>query len=93
MKREKVVILSLTLIIFTLTIVRVVVANNISTNGLVLGDITAKNQIVARENMLIKEKVEELSSLNHIASVAAKLGFVGDTNVISLNSPLPLAKR
>jgi hypothetical protein len=93
MKRQKIVILGLTLVIFLLTVVRVVVANGISTNGVVLANISQRNETIARENMLLKEKLYRLSSLSNIASEAAKLGFVSNTEYISLNSPLPLAHR
>lgn len=93
MKKQKIVICGLTLIIFLLTVVRVVVANGISTNGVVLADISTKNEAVSKENMMLKEKLYKLSSLNHIASEAARLGFVAKANYISLDSPLPLAQR
>jgi hypothetical protein len=93
MKKQRIVILGLTLVIFVLTVARVVVANGISTNGVVLADISEKNEKVSRENMLLKERLYKLSSLTHISSEAARLGFVTKTEYISLNSPLPLAHR
>ena len=93
MKRQRIVILGLTLIIFSLTVVRVVVANGISTNGVVLADISERSEAVFKENMLLKEKLYKLSSLTHLSSEAARLGFVNKTEYISLNSPLPLAQR
>lgn len=93
MKKQRFVILGLSLVIFSLTIARVVVANGISTNGVVLADINLKNESISKENMILKEKLYKLSSFSYIASQAAKLGFVEKSEVISLNSPLPIAHR
>ena len=93
MKRTKLTMGMLLLLILVLTGVRVVVANNISTNGIALGEIQNKNSYYERENMVLKEKVLTLSSLNTIASQAAVLGFVPVDHAISLSSSIPLALK
>ncbi len=77
--------------IVLLSVTRVVVTNNISTNGIDLGKIQAQVADLKKQNAYLHEQVLELSSLNYIASAAADTGFVTSKTQMVLSSPLPLA--
>lgn len=86
-------ILFLTCIILVLSIVQVAVTNGISTTGMELDKMSNEIKEYKRENAILSEKLVEHSSLTHIASVAATLGFVEAKSQVFLNSVLPVARR
>ncbi len=77
--------------IVALFIVRSVVANEISTSGVALGVIEDETKRYKTENTLLKEQINDLSSLAHIASSAGKLGFSQSKSNIALKRALPIA--
>lgn len=85
-----------TLIITTLllALVRVVVSNMISTSGVELGRINEEISAVRLQNDGLRQDLFSRSSLENIATEAAKLGFTdrADKSIV-LTSPLPFALR
>lgn len=91
--RYKIIIQSLIFIAVVLAILRVVVANSISTSGVELGTINESVNKYQLENYLLSEKLLGQSSLSSIASEAAKLGFADTNESFVLNNPLPIALK
>lgn len=91
--RYKIIIQSLILVTIVLTILRIVVANSISTSGVELGKINESVNSYKLENYILSEKLLEQSSLFAIASEAAKLGFADTSDSFVLNNPLPIAVK
>lgn len=78
---------------FFLAVVRVVVSNVISTSGVELGRLNEEIAIVRLQNDTLREELFAKSSLENIASEAAKLGFTDKKENFVLTSPLPIALR
>lgn len=91
--KYKIIIKSLIFVAVVLAILRVVVANSISTSGVELGKINEAVNSYQLENYLLSEKLLEQSSLSVIASEAAKLGFADTGESFVLNNPLPIALK
>lgn len=84
-----------TLVIITLFLLagRVVVSNIISTSGVELGFINEQIAVLRVENDTLKQELFLKSSLENIATEAAKLGFIDKKENFVLNAPLPIALR
>lgn len=80
------------IIIVFLSIVQVVVSNHIATTGVILSQLTEEIDTYKKQNTILREEILSSSSLLHIASEAAKLGFVQAESEFVLTSP-PLARR
>ena len=93
MKKSGYIFISLVIVIIALTIVHVVVSNMLSTTGIELEKLQTDLTAYKKENVILQEQVLEASSLDHIASAAAAMGFVSVKTPVVLDSPLPLAKR
>jgi cell division protein FtsL len=79
--------------ILVLSLVRVVITNAISTNGIDLVRIQEQIDQYKKDNSLLHEQVLALSSLTHVASVAGELGFVTSKTQLVISEPLPLALK
>ena len=93
MKRSKFLFISLAVVILALTIIHVVVSNMLSTTGIELEKLQTSITKFKKENVILQEKVLQASSLDHIASAAAAMGFVSEKTPVVIQAPLPLAKR
>lgn len=91
--RSVYIFISLVGVIVTLSIVHVVVSNMLSTTGIDLEKLQTDLTHFKKENTILEEQVLEASSLEHIASAAATMGFVDDKSPVVIDAPLPLAKR
>lgn len=81
-------------IVFSLlvvTIVQIIVSNNLSTKGILLSGIDSSIDKYKKENMQLHEKILVLSSLTHIASVAASMGFLPEKDIVAINGAIPIA--
>jgi len=83
----------LIVVVLLLALARVMVSNRISTSGVALGRLNEEIQSLRVENDLLSEKLLSLSSLNNLASEAAKLGFNEKKDNFVLSNPLPIAQR
>jgi len=87
----KKIVVFLFLILILLGIGRMAVSNNISTSGTVLGELNEQINNYKTENLILSEKVLDLSSLAKISEKAEKLGFVESENAFSITNSLPVA--
>jgi len=93
MKKYKFIIKFLITITLFLAVGRVVVSNIISTSGIELGKINEEIAIFRTQNDSLKQELFSKSSLENLASEAAKLGFTDKKENFVLTSPLPIALR
>lgn len=93
MKKSLSVLCSLFLFILVLTVVHVVISNRLATTGFALGKYQEEINEYRNQNSVLTEKLLIASSLSHIASSAAELGFVEGQSPIFLSTPLPLAVK
>lgn len=93
MKKYKFILKSLIVITLFLALSRVVVSNVISTSGVELGKINEEISTLRIQNESLKQELFSKTSLENIASEAAKLGFTDKKENFVLTSPLPIAAR
>lgn len=93
MKKSLIVIVFVLLIVISLSIVQVIVANRISTTGIEVSKMQQQIKAYRHTNAILKEKILKEASFTEIASKAGELGFAEAKNSTFLTAPLPLAKR
>ena len=93
MKKTALYIKTISITIVGLCIVQVVVSNMLSTTGITLSKIENQLKIYNEENAVLREKLLFKSSLLHIASNAASLGFVDSKSPYVLDTNIPIAIR
>jgi len=93
MKKPFFILSGLFLIILGLIVVNITLNNIMSTQGIVLDQIQTKLHNLQDKNVVLEDKVLQLSAYTRIASQAAAIGFVPDTvkTQIALSNSLPLA--
>lgn len=91
--KYQIILKSLIFTTLLLALCRVVVSNIISTSGTELGRINEKIADVRIQNETLKQELFIKTSLENIASEAAKLGFTDKKENFVLTSPLPVALR
>ena len=79
------------LVIIILSLVQIVVSNQLSTTGIVLGKLQDQLKTLKERNFVLKEDVLLSSSFTHIASSASSLGYVERKSQIYLTNSIPLA--
>lgn len=80
-------------IILVLSIVQVMMVNDISTSGVQLSHMQGQIKEYKLQNEVLKEQYLELSSFTTIEEKAKKIGFVEAKTQVNLTSPMPLALR
>lgn len=93
MKKPIFLLLILIFTIVTLFGVRAAVSNRISTFGVALGKTQDELAKYKTQNIQLKEKIYSLSSLTHVSSAAAKLGFTESKSDFALTKAYPIALR
>ncbi|KKQ34424.1 MAG: hypothetical protein US51_C0040G0005 [Microgenomates group bacterium GW2011_GWA2_37_6] len=73
--------------------VRAAVSNRLSTSGVALGRLQDEFAKYRTQNIQLKEKIYSLSSLSHVSSEAAKLGFVESKANFALTRSYPIALK
>lgn len=91
MKKPAFFITCIILIIIMLSIVQVIVSNNLSTTGIELAKYQEDINTYQKENTILHQELLEKSSYTYIASKAAELGFVEDKSRVYLTDPIPVA--
>ncbi len=91
MKRSILFIGFVTLIIVSLSVVQISLSNNLSTKGIVLGQLEEQIKYYKHENSILEEQMLTLTSYSHIASAAAELGFIHEKKITYLNNTMPVA--
>lgn len=93
MKKYNLLLRTLIVLVIALGGVRLVVSNSLSTSGIALDRINEKITQYKLDNDILSEKLFSLSSLNTIASEAAKMGFVYKTDKYFFTTPGALAAK
>jgi cell division protein FtsL len=91
MKKPVMILVTLGIVIVVLSIVQVVVSNRLATTGIQLGQMQTELEQYQQKNTILHEKVLTLSSLDHVASQAATVGYVAAGAPLSIAQPLPIA--
>lgn len=91
--RKSMIIIFLVVLVMTLSVVRTVLFNKLSTAGIAMSEIEEDIHLYKLENAMLSEKLFLESSLNSIASKAAALGYVEEKSQLVLSKSLPLAVR
>ncbi|MDP3888760.1 MAG: hypothetical protein Q8Q24_01815 [bacterium] len=81
------------ILVFTLALAKVLLTAKLATSGTDLAKIEVQTQQITGENRQLKEEIVSLSSLNRIASEAAKLGFNKTGKVVTLGPDVPIALK
>lgn len=79
------------LLVVLLGAANLITTNILATGGGELSDISQQSINLQKENMILKNKIAEHSSLSAISSQAEILGFVPISNTISIATPAPVA--
>lgn len=79
--------------IIVLSIIQIVVSNNLSTKGVLLGNLEDGLKTYRKENYIIREKLLLASSFTNIASKAGEFGFIEEKSRIVLSPSLILAVK
>lgn len=93
MRKPALIIVLLSFAAFGLLIVRVFVSSNIDVSGIAMGGISEQTQVYKVKNQILSQELFADESLNHIASAAARLGFISSISTISINTALPIAYK
>lgn len=93
MNKPIILIVFLILSISILFGAKTVLSNKLSTTGLALGQLQDDVKKYKTQNTLLKEEIYTLSSLSHISSAAAELGFVESKDNYALAKSRPIAIR
>ena len=91
--KKSFILISLITIIIVLSFIRTVISNTISTSGVELGKTQDQIKAYQTENLSLKEKINDLSSLTYISTVAAKMGFSESKSNFAVSSSRPIALR
>lgn len=91
--RKGIILLILIGTVLSLSIIRAVISNRISTSGVELSTINNDQKKYQTQNMILKEKINELSSLTNIYQKATKKGFTESKSVFAVSSARPLALK
>lgn len=75
MKKPNLIIFLLIITSLTLALVRIFVANNVATSGIILSKVQEDINKYKLENSLLSTKVYAMSSLTYINSKALELGY------------------
>lgn len=92
MKRPVLLVALSVLIFLSALAVKIIISGRASTYGDWLGKIEEETEKYKTENMIIKEELLTLTSLEQIASKAAELGFAETKSQIVFSKSLPLAR-
>ncbi len=88
------IIITLSVILFvSMVVAKTIVSGKVSTYGTSLGKIEKETEDYKTQNLIIREELLAATSLNHIASAAAELGFMGSKTQLVFSKKVPLAVK
>jgi hypothetical protein len=93
MKKQVLLIGTLVLIVFGLSIIRIYISNQVATSGVMLGQIQQQVDAYKMQNMLLAENLYTKSSLTNIAQEASNEGYVEQKTDFVLNGQVPVAYK
>ena len=92
MKKINLVVLLLIITTLVLQGINIYLSNKIAANSINVSKMQENIDALNEKNQILEAKILDSTSLDHIASRAAQLGFASDNkNYISLYSPLEVA--
>lgn len=91
--RKTLLLLILVGAVLSLSVVRAVISNRISTSGVELSSIERDVNAYQVENMILEEKINKLSSLTYISEKASQSGFTSSKAIFAVSSARPLALK
>lgn len=91
MKKSSLILFTLILSIFVLSLVKIFIANNVATSGIILSNVQDEVNMYKLENSEISAKLYALSSLTYINSKAQNLGYKEDFSQLVLTNQQPVA--
>lgn len=93
MKKPKIILSFLIFTIIILAVVRIFVANNVATSGIILSEVQEEINKYKLENSQLSTKVYSLSSFTYIYSKAGELGFKEKTKELVLTNQKSVALK
>lgn len=93
MKKPALIVTVLIFAVLVLSVVRVSVANRISTSGIELSQIEEEVALLKKENLILQEELLDVSSFTQIASRAGELGFVASGANLVISTAIPVAVK
>lgn len=92
MKKPAVIIVFLLGIIITLSVVKAILYNRLSTSGVFVGKVEEENSYYKTQNAILSEELLSSSSLMNIADKALELGFTKEgSSLMVIKTSRPLA--
>jgi cell division protein FtsL len=92
-KKRNVLIIILVISTICLEMVNIFLTNSMDTDSILASQLQQEVAVMNRENNIVRAKVYELSSYESVASRAAEFGFKEAGNVISLDTPVQVARQ
>lgn len=94
MRKPAFIIVFLIGIIISLSILKVMVYNRLSTSGTFVGEVEDQISFYKTRNTILSEELLESSSLTNIAAKAEELGFTSkDPSLLVIKTSRPLAVK
>ncbi len=94
MKKPVFIIIFLLGLIITLSIVKAVAYNRLSTSGVFVGKVEEEINFYKTQNAILSEELLASSSLMNVAAKAVKLGFTSEkSSLMVLKTSQPLAVK
>jgi len=84
---------TLPLIAVILSVASIVAHNFLATSGQDLKSLQSQAQVLAEQNISLRQHIADSSSLTTLKYRAEALGFISPDRVVFINSSLPLAQR
>lgn len=91
MKKHKIILYILFFVVLSLGMTRLIISNGMSTSGNLLAQTNDDIKRIETENVVLFEKVLNLSSFLNISEKADKLGFQPKKTAFSITTVLPIA--
>lgn len=94
MRKSVLIITILTGIVISLSVVKAIVYNRLSTEGVFVAEMEKQISFYKTQNAILLEELLESSSLIHIVTRAEKLGFTNkNSSLLVLKTSRPLAVK
>ena len=92
-KKTHVIIVILVLSAVMLEMFNIFLTNRMDTDSIIASQLQKEVAIITQENNIVRAKVYELSSYESVASRAAEFGFKESGNILTLDTPIQVARQ
>lgn len=92
-KKTRKLLITVFVLVFILTIAKLLLANVLATTGNEVGKLEAEALTLKEERQLLEEELSKLKTLSKIAQEAEKLGFKKANSVVFLQEQVSVALR